>query len=201
MKLSSPFPLSPGRHPDRRAALGQLAAASASVLPLIAKPAIAQGAGIVGQSAPEPVAEFWIDKDGKTTRFSVQENRGKWVHMKFWQSWCPGCHAHGFPALQKMVAAFANEPRVVNVALQTVFEGAWSNTAARVRATQQRYSLPIAFGHDTSNSKGSQGTMARYRTGGTPWHVIIDPTGRVAYNGFQLNVDVAIDHIRRQLLA
>jgi thiol-disulfide isomerase/thioredoxin len=157
--------------------------------------------GIVGRAAPEPQAEFWLDAQGRPTRFALAEQRGKWVHLKFWQSWCPGCHAHGFPALAKMAAAFADEPRVVNVALQTVFEGFGSNTAAKVRATQLRYRLPIVFGHDPSNGTRvpGGGTMASYRSGGTPWHVVIDPRGVVVFDGFSLDPERAIDALRAQL--
>jgi len=166
-------------------------------LPLIthAKP------GIVGKPAPEPRAEFWIDAQGRPTRFSLAEQRGKWVHLKFWQSWCPGCHAHGFPALAKLAAAFADEPRVVNVALQTVFEGFGSNSADKVRQTQLRYKLPMVFGHDPGNGPRAPGggTMARYRSGGTPWHVVIDPAGNVVFNGFSIDTERAIDAIRSSL--
>jgi len=156
--------------------------------------------GIVGQFAPEPIAEFWIDGAGTATTFKLAQARGKWVHLKFWQSWCPGCHAHGFPALIKMVNAFAGEPRVVNVALQTVFEGFSSNSSDRVRHTQLRYRLPIVFGHDPGNSRdGRSGTMGRYRSGGTPWHVIVDPTGKVVFNDFGLDVDQAVRVIRADL--
>ncbi len=157
--------------------------------------------GIVGKPAPEPRAEFWIDAHGRPTRFSLAEQHGKWVHLKFWQSWCPGCHAHGFPALAKLAAAFADEPRVVNVALQTVFEGFGSNTADKVRQTQLRYKLPIVFGHDPSNGTRMPGggTMARYRSGGTPWHVVIDPAGNVVFNGFSIDPARAIDAIRSSL--
>jgi len=33
--------------------------------------------------------------------------------------------------------------------------------------------------------------MKDYRSGGTPWAVVIDPTGRVAYNGFHIQADQA----------
>jgi thiol-disulfide isomerase/thioredoxin len=157
--------------------------------------------GIVGQSAPEPNAQFWIDRDGQPTRFSLAAQRGKWVHLKFWQSWCPGCHAHGFPALIRLAAAFADEPRVVNVALQTVFEGFGSNTADKVRQTQLRYKLPIVFGHDPSNGTRvpGGGTMARYRSGGTPWHVVVDPAGKVVFNGFSIDPERAIAALRSSL--
>lgn len=204
------FSLQSTNSPGKRDAIKRIStgiAQASSVLLLtqwvMSQQALAQApeAGISGQKAPEPVAEFWIDKNGAPTQFSLAAQRGNWVHLKFWQSWCPGCHAHGFPALQKMATAFANEPRVVNIALQTVFEGYWSNTASKVRSTQQRYQLPIIFGHDASNTKDGRGTMARFRSGGTPWHVVVDPQGRVIFNGFQINADAAIAHIRQQLKA
>ncbi len=186
----------PPRLPTRRDATRALAAVG-----LMAPWVVCAEPGIVGQVAPEPRAEFWIDGDGRATRFTLAAQRGKWVHLKFWQSWCPGCHAHGFPALKKMADAFAGEPRVVNVALQTVFEGHASNGADKVRPTQQRYRLPIIFGHDPGNGPRAPagGTMARFRSGGTPWHVVIDPQGIVVFNGFSLDPSRAIEAIRTQL--
>lgn len=164
--------------------------------------AIASKRGIAGQSAPELHADFWIDADGRSTRFSLAEQRGRWVHVKCWQSWCPGCHSHGFPALQRMVEAFADEPRVVNVAVQTVFEGHGINTAGKVRETQLQYGLPIVFGHDPGEHQahGRPRTMVDFRTGGTPWHILIDPEGRVVFDGFGLNTDAAIKRIRSALV-
>lgn len=182
----------------RRFAASVLGAATALLVnPLSAAP----GMGIQGELAPQPRADFWIDANGHPTQFILAQQRGRWVHLKFWQSWCPGCHAHGFPALSKMVSAFANEPRVVNVALQTVFEGFGSNRPDRVRHTQLRYQLPITFGHDSANSAKAPGggTMRLYRSGGTPWHVIVDPSGKVLYNGFGIDADQAISVIRRDL--
>ena len=34
--------------------------------------------------------------------------RGKVVYLYFFQSWCPGCHRHGFPTLQAMSKHFAD---------------------------------------------------------------------------------------------
>ena len=132
-------------NPGRRRILHGLIAAP--LVPL-AVPAVAAKQGIAGQTAPELHANFWINADGEPTQFSLTEQRGRWVHVKCWQSWCPGCHAHGFPALQRMVKAFEGDSRVVNVAVQTVFEGHAINSADKVRKAQLRYSLPITFGHD-----------------------------------------------------
>lgn len=157
--------------------------------------------GIVGQAAPELHAAFWIDATGQRTQFSLTAQRGRWVHIKCWQSWCPGCHSHGFPALQRMVEAFDGEPRVVNVAVQTVFEGHGVNTGDRVRETQLQYDLPIHFGHDPGRGQAHDRprTMRDYRTGGTPWHILVNPDGMVVADGFSLNTDVAITHIEADL--
>jgi thiol-disulfide isomerase/thioredoxin len=189
---------------SRRDLIQQVGHASAILMSgglLLSKYAIAQEPGIVGRKAPQPQSEFWIDANGQPTQFSIQQQAGKWIHLKFWQSWCPGCHAHGFPALQEFTSAFAKEPRVVTVAIQTVFEGFWSNTAHKVRSTQQRYQLPIIFGHDPASNKSGAGTMQLYRSGGTPWHVIVNPQGVVVFNGFQINTRAAISHIKAQLAA
>lgn len=193
--MAASSPRSPGR---RRAAAALLA------LPL-APWAAAQTRperGIVGRPAPELRAEFWLDANGNPGRFSMLEQRGRWVHLKCWQSWCPGCHAHGFPALQKLVAAFAGDPRVVNVAVQTVFEGHGVNTGDKVREMQLRYRLPIPMGHDSGSGRnGLPATMTAYRTGGTPWHVLVDPEGVVVFDGFGIDPERAIAFLRERLAA
>jgi thiol-disulfide isomerase/thioredoxin len=209
LQMPNTHPLHHGGKPEvtsssRRDLIQQVGHASAILMSgglLLSKDAMAQEPGIVGRKAPQPQSEFWIDANGQPTQFNIQQQLGKWVHLKFWQSWCPGCHAHGFPALQEFSAAFAKEPRVVTVALQTVFEGFWSNTAGKVRSTQLRYQLPIVFGHDPATNKSGQGTMQLYRSGGTPWHVIVNPQGVVVFNGFQINTKAAISHIKAQLAA
>ncbi len=43
-------------------------------------------------------------------------------------------------------------------------------------------------------------TMARYRSGGTPWLVIIDRKGVVCFDGFRITVDKA-ERLLKTLLA
>ena len=62
--------------------------------------------GIVGREAPELEVGYWIDEHGKSASFSMAKAREKWVYLKCFQNWCPGCHAHGFPALKKVADAF-----------------------------------------------------------------------------------------------
>lgn len=178
---------------------------AAGVVPVIATGwlpgARANDRGIVGRIAPELEAEFWLDAEGEPSGFSMTAQRGKWVYLKCWQSWCPGCNSHGFPALQRIAEEFHEEPRVVPVGIQTTFEGHRVNTADKVREMQMRYDLRIPMGHDPGkrNSDGYPNTMRAYRTGGTPWQVIIAPNGRVVYDGFQVNPDRVIAHFEHHL--
>lgn len=159
--------------------------------------------GIVGQQAPDIYASHWIDGDGQVTNFSISEVDGKWVYLKCFQNWCPGCHKYGFPALQKFTKAFENESRVLPLAVQTVFEGFSTNSQDKVAELQRRYDLPIKMGHDAGQSTVAERslTMQRYRTGGTPWVVIIDPSRRVTYNDYHLDVNKLIGFIKENLAA
>ena len=157
--------------------------------------------GIRGRLAPDLEVGYWIDRDGAHTRFSMDELRGKWVYLKFFQNWCPGCHAHGFPALKQVADRYANDDRVAVLAVQTVFEGFGSNTQESVRELQMRYQLPIKMGHDPGDPGGDHlpATMRRYRSGGTPWVVIIDPAGFVVFNDFHVDPDKLIAFLDAQL--
>ena len=175
--------------------------AAAPLLTLAASASQASERGIIGHMAPELDIEFWIDGNGNKSHFSVTENRGKWVYLKCWQSWCPGCHSSGFPTLQQITSAFADEPLVVTAGIQTTFEGHTINTADKVREMQLRYNLKIPMGHDPgkNNPGGYPNTMRDYRTGGTPWQVLINPEGRVVFDGFHVHTERAIEFLKEQV--
>jgi hypothetical protein len=84
-------------------------------------------------------------------------------------------------------------------AIQTVFEGAEVNTFDRLRENQKRYRLRVPFGHavaDADSGDAMPAIMAAYRSGGTPWFVVIAPDGRVVYDGFVLVADGVIQALR-----
>jgi thiol-disulfide isomerase/thioredoxin len=171
---------------------GLLAAATA----MIQKPNLVQAAqsgyGITGRMAPELAIDYWIDRDGEDSRFTLADHQGKWIFLKCFQSWCPGCHSHGFPALQKISHALGDNPDVVFAGIQTVFEGHYTNTVDKVREIQLRYDLQMPMGHDPGLQGGQPQTMVDYRTGGTPWMILINPERQVIFNDFGIDVDKAI---------
>jgi thiol-disulfide isomerase/thioredoxin len=190
--------------PSRRAFLNTTTKAALSTLPLFSPPTTAGSSdkyGIKGMQAPPLQVDHWIDAAGIPTKFSQQQVEGKWVYLKCFQNWCPGCHEHGFPALKKVADAFQQENRVEVLAIQTVFEGFSNNTKESVRELQLRYDLPIMMGHDAGDPRTNPHprTMRDYRTGGTPWVVIIDPAGKVVYNHFHINPDKFISHLKQTL--
>ncbi len=157
--------------------------------------------GIRQYTAPEIRLDYWIDAQGKPAEFSVVEQRGKWVFLKFFQNWCPGCHRSGFPTLKKFADEFSEHPDVAIAGVQTVFEGFSVNTQSAVRELQLRYDLPIIMGHDagTKETQHHPLTMINYRTGGTPWLVLIAPDGTVVFNDFHADPDLLIEFVREQV--
>jgi len=90
---------------------------------------------------------------------------------------------------------------VAIAAVQTVFEGYSSNTRDAVRKLQLRYELPIVMGHDPGNEDTREvpSTMRNYRTGGTPWLVLINPEGVVVFDGFHVDSEKLIDYVAEQV--
>lgn len=155
--------------------------------------------GIVGQVAPELNVAEWVDGDGNPLdNVKLADYAGKFKVLYCFQSWCPGCHSSGLPALQKMVDAFAGDDRVAFLVIQTVFEGREANTYEKMLEVQQRYGLKIPFGHDVGDTttRNIANTMYHYRTGGTPWFIFIDQQGRVVFNEFHLDPDKAIAYLK-----
>ena len=85
--------------------------------------------GIEGQTAPELTVPLWIDSHGHDTDPIMLSNyTGNFKVIYGFQSWCPGCHSRGLPALKKMVDALSDNDKITFLAIQTVFEGAEANT-------------------------------------------------------------------------
>lgn len=70
--------------------------------------------------------------------------------------------------------------------MQTVFEGFAANTEDKAILSAQKFGLEVPVAHDVGPASGRSYLMGRYRSGGTPWVVIIDRRGVVRFNGFHL---------------
>lgn len=155
--------------------------------------------GIQGQTAPDLTVSYWIDESGRPRPpLALTELGSGFRVLFFYQHWCPGCHAHGFPALLELIEQ--STPGDVGFAvIQTVFEGFDVNTADQLAHDQEQYGLRIPFGHDPISPDGQYPTtMVNYRTGGTPWFVAIDPAGVVVGNGFSVDVSRLLSVFRKR---
>ena len=145
------------------------------------------------RQAPELRVQKWIGHDGGAIAPLTLLDIGPGPKILFaFQHWCPGCHLHGFPTLQKLYGALSAKG-VGFAVIQTVFEGADENTFETLRINQLKYDLPLAFGHDEPSTGQALPTfMEDYRTRGTPWFTVIDAGGHIVFSDFHLDADTLI---------
>lgn len=148
--------------------------------------------GIQDQRAPEWNVATWFNTGPAGTPLRLADITSPVVYLYCFQAWCPGCHSHGFPTMTQVRERFGGG-EVTFVAVQTVFEGHNVNTADRAVAAAAQHGLGgIPIGHDPGVDGGRPNLMTSYRTGGTPWTVIIGPERRVCLDGFQVDADAAV---------
>ena len=157
-------------------------------------------AGIVGEHAPEFRVGQWLANVETPRGLKIADIDAPLIYLYNFQAWCPGCHSHGFPAM-KTVKEAAEAKGLADgiqfVAVQTVFEGHAQNTAKRAREAVARHDLTdVPLGHDSGHPPT---IMTDYRTGGTPWTVLIGPDRRVLFNGFQIAADRTVEELANLL--
>ncbi len=150
--------------------------------------------GILGQKAPSWKVTQWANLPGGQGPLDVGDYKGKVLYLYCFQSWCPGCHSHGFPVLQYLVEEYKGDSEVAFVAIQTTFEGFDSNTFDQAKKMGIKYELNIPIGQSGTEKKKSA-VMKSYRTGGTPWSIIIDKEGIVRFNDYFIKAEKAVEVI------
>jgi len=125
--------------------------------------------------APELQVDEWIH--GSPT--SLAALRGKVVLLDFFQIICPGCHqAH--PTIVDLQRRYGPQGlQVVGVA--SAFELREHQSPSAIRRYVERtgdFNYPVALDEDRIQ------TFRRYRSGGTPWAVLVDRGGRIRLQGF-----------------
>lgn len=156
----------------------------------LATTAAAQSRGIDGRPAKAWNVEHWINLPEGEVTLEPEAFAGKVIYLYCFQSWCPGCHSRGFPTLVELQRRFQGNDGVAFVAVQTAFEGHQTNTPESAKATARRYDLTIPVGHTGSRDQRPS-IMTTYRTGGTPWTIIIDRNGMVRFDDFHISPDRA----------
>jgi thiol-disulfide isomerase/thioredoxin len=154
--------------------------------------------GITGRTAPA-IAGQWLNLQPGESPPDPTNAKGKVVYLFFFQSWCPGCHSRGFPTLRDVMKRFEGDARVQFAAVQTVFEGFGANDATAAVGALVEHSVDVPVAHDPGPGGRGSTTMRRYRSGGTPWTVIIGPDGVVRFDGFRISSSKATRLIERLL--
>jgi len=77
--------------------------------------------------------------------------------------------------------------------VHTAFDDDLRNSQDRIREMQLRYEIKVPFGHDPKIGKAYPTVMQDYQTRGTPFFIIIDPQGTIAFADFSLDADKLID--------
>lgn len=156
--------------------------------------------GIAGERAPELRVPHWIANVEGDLR--IEDIDEPIIYMFSFQSCCPGCHHHGFPALKTVRAALGGEgvaEQVKFVVVQTAFEGREENTVdAAMKSLKEHDLTDVALGHDSGDPPG---LMVDYHAGGTPWTVIIGPPPdrTVLFNDFYVDAKSAVLAIEQTL--
>jgi len=154
--------------------------------------------GIQGEAAPLLGVNNWIQlPEGKET-LEITDYKGKTVVMLLFQDTCEACHKRAFPTLKMLVDKFGDREELAFLAIQTPFEDFSDNTESKLQPTAEEFGLTIPFGH-LAKTPGFRSINVEYKTGGTPWWVIVDPDGVVDYNGFYLNPGIAVENLDKIL--
>jgi len=146
------------------------------------------------ETAPSWGVSEWLNLTEGKKRLDIGDYKGKVIYLYGFQSWCPGCHRAGFPTLKHIIEKLGEDPDVAIVAVQTTFEGFQSNDINAAKEIIKRYDLKIPVGQSGSANERSL-LMQRYRTGGTPWVIIIDRSGIVRFNNFHIEPAQAVNLI------
>ncbi|MGI9607869.1 MAG: peroxiredoxin family protein [Acidimicrobiales bacterium] len=155
--------------------------------------------GIEAEPAPELRVPQWLANVDSPAGLKIADISAPIIYLYAFQAWCPGCHSHGFPALVAVRDGLRKRgvaDQLQFIMVQTVFEGHDENTPEKAISSVEQHGLgDVPLGHDSGDPPT---VMADYRTGGTPWTVLIGPDRTVLFNGFQiepLNAVPALAHI------
>lgn len=146
--------------------------------------------GIQGEKAPLLDVPTWIQVPEGKRKVEITDYEGKVVVMLFFQHWCEASQKRALPTLKNLVDKFGSNEGVAFIAVQTAFQGLTDNTEDKITIAAEEFDLDIPIGH-TVKTPEFPSVNGAYKTGGTPWWVIVDKEGIVEYNGHYLNPEEA----------
>jgi len=143
----------------------------------------------VNPTAAELRVPYWIDANGDELSSLSLSDLGNGYKIIFcFKAECPGCHSRGFPAMKKLVDNLSDFGFGFAV-VHTAFDDDPRNSQDRIREMQLKYDIKAPFGHDPKIGNQYPSFMMDYKTRGTPYFVVIDESGTIAFSDFSLDAD------------
>lgn len=130
-----------------------------------------------------------VDLDGK--KINLQDLRGKVVVVDFWATWCGPCKA-SFPAMQKMVNKFKEDPNVKFVFIDTWERGDDKLKNAAEFIANNKYSFHVLMDNDDK-------VVAEFKVEGIPTKFVIDKNGMIRFKS--IGFDGSDDKLMQELTA
>lgn len=128
------------------------------------------------------------DLDGNTV--STAELKGKILVLDFWATWCGPCK-RSFPAMQKTVNKYKNDPNV-----KFLFIDTWERAADPAKDVKKfiqdnNYTFQVLLDDKTT------GVVGQFKVRGIPAKFIIDGTGNTRFKltGFSGGDDAAVEEL------
>lgn len=142
-----------------------------------------------GPVAPELIVEKWFNAEAPITLAGL---KGRPILIHAFQMLCPGCVIHAIPQAQKISQALSKSDLAV-IGLHTVFEhhGAMTPVSLEVFLHEFRVKFPVGLDKAGVGTPIPQ-TMQAYQFRGTPSTVLIDREGKIRYQGFGQEEDLAL---------
>lgn len=140
--------------------------------------------GRTGFEAPEWFAYAWANVPEGKEPPTRENTKGKVVVIHAFQCSSLDCRYRGFPVHRKLEAHFQGAEDVVLFHLQTVFEEEERNTPRKGHDMAESFGVMVPVGQDAHVDGAAKSTlMTRFGTGGTPWTIVLDKQGKVAWSG------------------
>ncbi|SHN31931.1 TlpA disulfide reductase family protein [Chitinophaga sp. CF418] len=140
---------------------------------------------IISETAP---AFTLKDLDGNTV--STADLKGKILVLDFWATWCGPCK-RSFPAMQKTVNKYKNDPNVKFLFIDTWERVPDPSTGVRKFIEDNNYSFQVLLDDKTT------GVVGQFNVRGIPAKFIIDGTGNTRFKltGFSGGDDAAVEEL------
>jgi len=119
-----------------------------------------------------------VNLEGK--QVSIEDLKGKVVVADFWATWCGPCKA-SFPAMQKAINKYKNEPNVTFVFIDT-----WEQAEEREKKVKEfidknKYNFNVLYDVAKPDEDNSFTVVSDYKVNGIPTKFIIDKKGTIRF--------------------